>query len=72
MALETALDGMPSAVHGVTRMYPKRFLENAWVELLEHYQDQMIISDSDEIFEYTAVLAVVLNAMQEGLRQRIN
>jgi len=72
MPLEGALDGMPSAVHGVTRMYPKRFLENAWVELLNHYQDQMIISDSDEIFEYTAVLAVVLNAMQEGLRQRIN
>ena len=71
--LDIALDGMPSAVHGVTRMYPLRFLEDAWSELLRHHELHMTEHDDDgEACEYAQAVAAVLDAMREGLRHRLS
>lgn len=70
--LDTALDGMPSAVHGVTRLYPLRFLEDAWSELHQHHQLHLREHDDGEACEYAQALGAVLDAMREGLRRRLS
>jgi hypothetical protein len=71
--LDTAIDGMSSAVHGVTRMYPARFLEDAWSELLRHHELHMSEHDDDgDACEYAQAVAAVLDAMREGLRHRLS
>jgi len=73
VSLDTALDGMPSAVHGITRLYPLRFLEDAWSELQRHHQLHMSEhDDGDEACEYAQVVGAVLDAMRDGLRQRVS
>jgi hypothetical protein len=73
VSLDSALDGMPSAVLGITRMYPHRFLEDAWADLRRHHEQHVSEhDDGDEACEYAQVVAAVLDAMRDGLRQRLS
>ncbi len=70
--LDIALDGMSSAVHGVTRLYPLRFLEDAWAELRRHQELHLREHDDGDACEYAQALDAVLQAMHKGLRQRVS
>ena len=72
VSLDIALEAMPSAVHGVTRVYPHRFLEEAFEELQQHHEQHISEHDEGETCEYAQVVAAVLLAMREGLRSRLN
>jgi hypothetical protein len=73
VSLHAALEGMPSAVHGVARLYPPRFLEEAWSELQRHHEQHLREhNEGEEACEYAQVVAVVLESMREGLRLRLN
>jgi hypothetical protein len=73
VAVEAAVDAMPSAVSGVTRLYPLRFLEDAWTELRRHHEQHVARHDDDQdACEYAQVVGAVLEAMRDGFRSRVS
>lgn len=71
--LHDAIDAMPYAVSGVTRMYPLRFLEDAWADLQRHHEMHMTEHDDDgEVCEYAQAVAAVNAAMRDCLHQRLS
>ncbi|MCU0690405.1 MAG: hypothetical protein MUF54_03300 [Polyangiaceae bacterium] len=71
--LEEAVAAMPSAVPGIARLYPARFLENSLADLRRHRQEHVDRhGEETEQCEYGRVLQAVIERMHIELRNRLS